>query len=55
MSTENIPEAPAYPEPGSEIPGQPGFVVGLCGHRVARSEWRAGFRLCERCVAGDAR
>jgi hypothetical protein len=28
----------------------PGFVAGTCGHRVAESEWRAGFRLCERCV-----
>lgn len=26
-----------------------GFVVGDCGHRVAGSEWRAGFRTCERC------
>jgi hypothetical protein len=26
-----------------------GFVVGHCGHRVAGSEWRAGFRNCERC------
>lgn len=26
-----------------------GFVVGECGHRVAGSEWRAGFRTCERC------
>lgn len=43
-----------YPEPGSEIPpenngGQAGYVVGECGHRVARQEWRAGFRTCERC------
>ena len=28
---------------------QPGYVVGHCGHRVAHSEWRAGFRNCERC------
>jgi excisionase family DNA binding protein len=27
----------------------PGYVAGLCGHRVARSEWRAGCRTCERC------
>lgn len=27
----------------------PGFVAGHCGHRVAESEWRAGFRTCERC------
>jgi hypothetical protein len=43
-----------YPEPGSDIPpekngGQAGFVVGECGHRVAKQEWRAGFRVCERC------
>lgn len=44
---------PAYPEPGSQIPGQPGFVVGTCGHRVAGSEWRAGLRACERCPAGE--
>lgn len=28
-----------------------GFVVGECGHRVAGSEWRAGYRTCERCPA----
>ena len=27
----------------------PGYVAGVCGHRVAASEWRAGFRTCERC------
>jgi hypothetical protein len=43
--------APVY-APGAEIPGQPGYVVGTCGHRVAGSEWRAGFRTCERC-GGD--
>lgn len=32
---------PAYPAPGSAIPGQPGYVVGDCGHRVAASEYRA--------------
>lgn len=42
-----------YPDPGSEIPGQPGFVVATCGHRVAASEWRAGFRTCERCPATE--
>ena len=47
-------DAPAaYPEPGSEIPGQPGYVVGKCGHRVAASEWRSGFRVCERCPYPD--
>ncbi|WP_242892647.1 hypothetical protein [Actinomadura litoris] len=38
-----------YPAVGSDIPGQPGYVVGECGHRVAASEWRSGFRTCERC------
>lgn len=38
-----------YPDPGSAIPGQPGYVVGRCEHRVARSEWAAGLRVCERC------
>jgi len=28
----------------------PGYVAGHCGHRVALSEWRAGFRDCERCA-----
>ncbi|MFI7608497.1 hypothetical protein ACIBTV_25555 [Micromonospora sp. NPDC049366] len=27
----------------------PGYIAGLCGHRVARTEWAAGFRVCERC------
>lgn len=44
---------PAYPEPGSAIPEQPGYVVGHCGHRVAGSEWRVGFRVCERCPAAE--
>lgn len=35
--------------PGESIPSMPGYVVGKCGHRVAGSEWRAGFRNCERC------
>lgn len=51
--------APVYPEPGSNIPGQPGYVVGTCGHRVAGSEWKAGFRTCEHCPdkqdGGDSR
>lgn len=34
---------------GSDFPGRPGFVTGRCGHAVAGSEWRAGFRNCERC------
>jgi hypothetical protein len=39
-----------------EIGPRPGFVVGTCGHAVAGSEWRAGFRVCERCpsTAGGA-
>lgn len=44
---------PVYPAPGSDIPDQPGFVVGECGHRLAGSEWRAGFRTCERCPTGQ--
>lgn len=40
---------PTYPAPGSTIPGEPGYVVGACGHRVAASEYRAGFHECERC------
>jgi hypothetical protein len=28
-----------------------GYVAGDCGHRVAESEWQAGFRVCERCPA----
>jgi hypothetical protein len=40
---------PTYPAPGSAIPDMPGYVVGECLHRVAASEWRAGFRQCERC------
>lgn len=47
-------DGPALRKPGSQIPGLPGFVVGSCGHRVAASEWRAGFRTCERCRSGDA-
>jgi len=49
-----------YLMPGDPIPpgrtgGMPGFVVGECGHRVAASEWRAGFRNCERCgESGEA-
>ena len=26
-----------------------GFYAGRCGHRVAITEWWAGFRHCERC------
>lgn len=33
----------------------PGYVAGMCGHRVAQSEWRAGLRACERCPAPPPR
>lgn len=51
-------KTPVYPTPGSPIPpeftgGMTGFVVGECGHRLAGSEWRAGFRNCERCGEDD--
>lgn len=47
-------DGPIYPQPGAPIPlelngGMAGFVVGECQHRVGGSEWRAGFRNCERC------
>lgn len=38
---------PFDPGSGPEL----GYFAGLCGHRVATSEWRAGFRVCERCPA----
>jgi hypothetical protein len=51
----NVPyDWPEYPAPGSAIPDQPGYVVGECEHRVARSEWQAGLRTCERCAFGVA-
>jgi hypothetical protein len=51
---ETAPQTPpTYPAPGSAIPDQPGYVVGECTHRVAASEWRVGFRVCERCPATD--
>jgi hypothetical protein len=35
---------------GEPFPGfGDGYVTGLCGHRVARSEWAAGYRACEHC------
>jgi hypothetical protein len=40
---------PGDPIPPEQNGGMAGFVVGECGHRVAGSEWRAGFRNCERC------
>ncbi|MGW3346765.1 hypothetical protein ACWDA3_25930 [Nonomuraea rubra] len=45
--------SPQYPDPGSSIPGMPGYVVATCCHRIAASEWRAGFRTCERCPSTD--
>jgi uncharacterized protein YbaR (Trm112 family) len=51
---ETAPQTPpTYPAPGSAIPDQAGYVVGECTHRVAASEWRVGFRVCERCPATD--
>jgi hypothetical protein len=41
--------APGNPVPPESNAGRPGFVVGECWHAVAGSEWRAGFRACERC------
>lgn len=49
------PQQPAYEWPEGSTPfdpgtgPMPGYVAGGCGHRVAVSEWRAGFRRCERC------
>lgn len=42
----------AVPFVNDELPPEltVGFVVGHCGHRVARSEWAAGYRLCEHCA-----
>lgn len=34
--------------PGTPFPGRPGYLTGFCGHAVAGTEWRAGFRTCER-------
>jgi hypothetical protein len=53
VGEESEDEGPVYPQPGAPIPlelngGLAGYVVGKCGHRVAESEWRAGFRNCER-------
>ena len=43
------PLKPGDPIPPERTGGMTGFVVGECGHRLAGSEWRAGFRNCERC------
>jgi MarR family len=32
-----------------DLLGRPGRVTALCGHGIAGSEWRAGFRWCEQC------
>lgn len=32
-----------------ELGPMPGYIAGRCGHRVAGTEWLAGFRTCERC------
>ena len=44
---------PGEPFNNPDLPAEmtEGFVVGECGHRVAGSEWAAGFRSCERCAA----
>jgi hypothetical protein len=43
-------DAPVNPAVvGTPFPGWPGHVTGECGHAVAGSEWKAGFRNCERC------
>lgn len=43
-----IPCAPRFFSP--QIGERPGYVAGQCGHATALSEWRAGFRVCERCI-----
>lgn len=43
---EDHAETYVHPEVGE----MPGYMAGRCGHRVAQSEWRAGFRVCERCT-----
>lgn len=37
-----------------EIGERLGYVAGECGHAMALSEWRAGFRACERCIPAGA-
>ena len=37
------------PQPGSEIPDRPGYVVATCGHPLTAREWRLGYRTCEDC------
>lgn len=43
------PLKPGDPIPPEQNGGQAGYVAGECGHRVAGTEWAAGFRNCERC------
>jgi hypothetical protein len=38
---------------GHPFPGRAGYLTGRCRHAVALSEWRAGFRNCERCGEDD--
>ncbi len=56
VAVSNTDPLVTYAEPGTPFraPDLPpvlvaGFVVGECGHRVAGTEWRAGYRNCERC------
>lgn len=52
LNPEDVPLARDLPVPFvANGVAYPGFVAGWCGHRVAESEWRAGFRVCERCPA----
>ena len=51
---QHLEGGPIYPSHGAIIPpeqnfGQAGYVVAMCGHRMAGSEWLAGLRNCERC------
>lgn len=43
LGEEIVPVGEPFPD------WEEGFVTGLDGHRVARSEWAAGFRTCEHC------
>lgn len=49
---------PIHPESGQpfthpDLPEGLGGIVGWCGHRVAESEWLAGYRVCERDSESD--
>ena len=41
--------------PGDLIPDHPlgTYVLAVCGHGMAASEWRAGMRNCEHCGEGN--